>query len=218
MDDQQRTDSPTVTGGPTGPAGTPAPAAQAAPAPAPGADRRPVNWTARIVTGLVAVLLLLAGYVVAVAFLPRWWAQRVAAIADGHFTTGIGAGLVIGFVFTALPLLALAATARRHRAWRTRGALVVLAVLLAVPNLITLGIVYGTGDAAHAGERILDVNAPGFRGATLVGAVAAAAFVVALAVLLAGRRRRSRQLADLKAQLADRDARTVLPPDGRSGA
>ena len=50
---------------------------------------------------------------------------------------------------------------------------IAFAVLLAIPNLLTLGIVLGVGNAAHAGDRILDVEAPAFRGASLAGALIA---------------------------------------------
>ena len=36
---------------------------------------------------------------------------------------------------------------------------------------MTLSVVFGGNSAAHAGERIMDVEAPGFRGASLVGAI-----------------------------------------------
>ena len=65
-----------------------------------------------------------------------------------------------------------------------------LAVLLAIPNLMTLGIVLGTGNAAHAGDRILDVEAPAFRGATLVGALIALGMVGFVGYLVVSRRER----------------------------
>lgn len=52
------------------------------------------------------------------------------------------------------------------------GVLTLLAVIVAVPNLMTLTIVFGTSNSAHAGERA-DVEAPGFRGATAIGATVA---------------------------------------------
>ncbi len=61
-------------------------------------------------------------------------------------------------------------------------------IAIAIPNLMTLSIVLGNNNAAHAGERILDVDAPAFRGASLVGAIAAVAILL-IAVALIGRRR-----------------------------
>ena len=65
----------------------------------------------------------------------------------------------------------------------------VVAIVLALPNLMTLGIVLGRGNAAHAGDRILDVEAPAFRGGTLGGALLAGALVGLIAWLAASRRR-----------------------------
>ena len=155
---------------------------------------------------LVVLVLGAVGFFVATAFLPRWWAQRIGDFSDGGLVAGSVAGTVCGFVFTALPLLFLRGVVRRHAHAGVRLTLLVVAALLAVPNLITLGIVLGAGNGAHAGQRIMDVRAPGFRGATLVGAIAGVAFVVALWGLLAGRRRRKRQLATLKAELRRREA------------
>ena len=53
---------------------------------------------------------------------------------------------------------------------------------------MTLGIVLGTGNAAHAGERILDVEAPAFRGATLAGALIALGMIGFVAFLMMSRR------------------------------
>ena len=72
--------------------------------------------------------------------------------------------------------------------------LAALAIVLAGPNLLTLGIVIGSGKAAHAGERTLDVDGPGFRGATLAGAIGAAFAVAAVEYLLASRRWTRRKL------------------------
>ena len=54
---------------------------------------------------------------------------------------------------------------------------------------MTLSIVLGRGNAAHAGDRILDVEAPAFRGGTLAGAVVAGLLVVFVGYLLVARDR-----------------------------
>jgi hypothetical protein len=87
------------------------------------------------------------------------------------------------------------------RSWMMRGALLLglsVLVLIALPNLLTLGIVAGSGDGAHAGERILDVDGPGFRTATAMGATAAVLVLLALVVLGVMRGRDRRIMADLK--------------------
>ena len=127
--------------------------------------------------------------VVASAFVPRWWAHRIGDLSNESFTRGILAGLVLGFVCTFLPLLLAWVGIRRFRSWRGKFLVVLAAVLLAAPNLLTLSVVLGSGNAAHAGDRTLDVEAPGFRGASLAGALAAAALVAAPIYLLWKRRR-----------------------------
>ncbi len=77
---------------------------------------------------------------------------------------------------------------------------VAVAIFLALPNLFTLGIVLGRGDAAHAGDRTLDVDAPGFRGGTLAGAILAVLFLVGVRYLLESRRRARRELDRLRAE------------------
>jgi hypothetical protein len=61
--------------------------------------------------------------------------------------------------------------------------------------LMTLTIVLGASNAAHAGERVLDVDAPGFRGASLVGAIVAAALFALVLFLRIRRRLRGRRAA-----------------------
>ena len=97
-------------------------------------------------------------------------------------------GLFYGFVFTVLPLLLIVWGIRRRRSGRMWLWILVGAGLLALPNLMTLGIMLGPGSGAHAGDRTLDVEAPGFRGATLGGvllALAAIGFIWYLPVLTA---------------------------------
>jgi MFS family permease len=165
-----------------------------------------VSWTNRVILGVVVLVTLAAGGLITVAFLPRWWAQRVGQVSDGSFTAGVFSGLTCGVVFTALPLLALRMVVRRRARWGTRLVWLVVAALVASPNLTTLGIVLGSGNAAHAGQRIMDVDAPGFRGATLVGAILGAIGILALWTLLAGRRRRRREVTRLRAELKLREA------------
>jgi hypothetical protein len=148
-------------------------------------------WARRALVGMVILgVLVLAGYLGA-AFIPRWWSHRIGDQVNGGMTTGILIGLFYGFVFTALPLVVLWRGLRKRRSVKAWAAWIGIAVVLALPNLFTLGIVIGTGNAAHAGERTLDVEAPGFRGSTLAGAiVAAVAVAMFLYLLISGRRRR----------------------------
>jgi len=142
----------------------------------------------------IAVLVLFA----ASAFLPRWWSHRIGNQADGSFTNGIGLGLFYGFTFTLVALVLLVVGLRRIRSWKGRLILLGIAILIASPNLITLGIVLGPGGGAHAGERTLDVDAPGFRSSSLIGAVVAALVVLAIWLLLRSRSQAKQESARLR--------------------
>ena len=115
---------------------------------------------------------------------------------SGSIASGTSLGLFYGFVFTLLPLAALALGLWLIRSWKWRAAVLAVVVVLAAPNLMTLGIVLGTGSGAHAGDRILDVEAPGFRGATLAGALVAAGLVAVAWYLISSRRRALRRADD----------------------
>lgn len=144
-------------------------------------------WGGITVAALVAVLI-------GAAFIPRWWAQRVGDQANESFAGGIMLGLFYGFVFTVLPLLLIVWGIRRRRSGRMWLWILGGAALLALPNLFTLGIALDIGSGAHAGDRTLDVEAPGFRGATLGGALLAVGAIAFVWYLLSSRRRARSQL------------------------
>jgi MFS family permease len=150
---------------------------------------------------ICAVVLLIGVGFLGAAFLPRWWAHRVGDQANGSIGAGVALGLFYGFVFTALPLAVLRFAFDRRRAWTTWGILFAIAILFAVPNLLTLGIVLGSGNASHAGERTLDVEAPAYRSAALAGAILALLAFALLEYLLIARRRSHRELARLREEL-----------------
>jgi hypothetical protein len=147
------------------------------------------NWGRRAFWAGVVVVAVLLGGLIASATVPRWWAQRIGNQVDGSITQGTLLGLFYGFVFTLLPLAVLVLILRWRTAWRWVVFAIALAVTLALPNLMTLGIVVGRGNAAHAGDRILDVEAPAFRGGTLAGALLACVLVGFVAYLVVSRGR-----------------------------
>jgi hypothetical protein len=156
---------------------------------------------------LLGVILVAAVvvYFIAAATIPRWWAHRIGDQVDGSGTAGIGLGLFYGFVFTFLPLLVLSFALVRRRSWRMRAWFLAGAIVLALPNLFTLGIVLGTGSAAHAGERTLDVEGPYFRAATLAGAIVGVLAVVGVRYLWYSRRRHKQREGRLRDELRTRD-------------
>lgn len=159
------------------------------------------NLGRRVLIFVIAAAVLVIAYLIGAAVMPRWWAQRVSNVIDGRLIFGNMLGFSVGLVFTLLPLFVLATGWRFKKSWKRAAGFVVAAVVVAAPNLLTLGIVIGSGNAAHAGERILDVDGPGFRGGSLIGAIVGALLGVALLWLIGSRRRNKRKATDLKVEL-----------------
>lgn len=151
------------------------------------------------------LLGIIVAYFIAATTLPRWWSHRVGDQVDGSLSAGIGLGLFYGFVFTFIPLMILTFAIRRRRSWKARGWIAAVALVLAIPNLLTLGIVLGTNSAAHAGERTLDVDAPNFRASSLVGAIVAVIAVIGVRYLMHSRARAKGRESELRDELKVRD-------------
>jgi len=189
---------------------TETPPAQSAPPRSSGRSWK--RWLAY--TAIVVAAVLVGGWIGA-AFVPRWWSQRVADQVEGSILSGSSLGVFYGFVFTFLPLLVIAWAIRKRRSWKAWLAFAALAIVLALPNLFTLGIVLGSGNAAHAGERTLDVEAPGFRSGTAVGAILAVLVFGVLWWLLRSRRSAHRELERMRAEARER---TDLAPEEPTGS
>jgi hypothetical protein len=173
------------------------------PTPEPSGARWRPNWRdvgKRLIGVVVVIVVVWLIYLFLDAFLPRWWAQVIGNAVDGSFAAGAWWGLVIGAVFTLAPVLLLAQAVLTRRAWQVRSALLALAVVFAVPNLLTLGIVLGTSAAAHAGERILDVDGPAFRGGTAWGAVIGGLVALTMVTMSVLYRRRGVRLRELRSK------------------
>jgi hypothetical protein len=165
---------------------------------------------ALVVAGVVIGAALL--YWIGSSLLPRWWAHRVGDQVHGSIAAGIIVGLFYGFVFTCLPIFLLIVGFHRRRPWRWWLAFAVAALLLATPNLLTLGIVLGSGDASHAGERTLDVDAPAYRTSVLVGAILAALFTALLVYLLFSRKHYQGHVQRLRERLRLAEDPPPAPP------
>ncbi len=173
----------------------------------------PPRWGRRAlwIGGLLVVFVVVV--LVASATVPRWWAQRIGDQVDGSITQGTALGLVYGFVFTFLPIIAIVLILRWRRTWKTIAAALAIGILLALPNLMTLSIVVGSGNAAHAGDRVLDVEAPAFRGGSLVGAVVAVLVVSFIVYLAVSRRRAHRFARRARSDLEKATTPTDAPPE-----
>ena len=163
-------------------------------------DPRLATWAKRALIWIcVAVGLVGLGFLGA-AFLPRWWAHLIGNQVNGSIVAGVALGLFYGFVFTLLPFLMLRFAFSKRRTLKAWAIMLGVAVLLAVPNLLTLGVVLGSGHAAHAGERTFDVEAPAYRGASLAGAILAVLAFGLLTYLISERGRTRRELMRLRSE------------------
>ena len=139
-------------------------------------------------------------YVILAAFLPRWWAEQIGRNVDGSMGRGIGSGLSIGFVCTFIPIsmLVLAVSLRGRMKNLLSILCVVIGVVVAIPNLLTLSIHLGNNNAAEVGKQILNVRAPGFRAASAWGVVIAVVVAILLTIFVVMYQRRGKKLRAAK--------------------
>ena len=174
----------------------------------PTVGQRANSLVKKIVVVLVAVALVVIAYFILEAFLPRWWAGQIGRRVDGSFSSGVGIGLLLGFACTFIPVGLIALAISLGGRWKRIPSILcaVLAVVVAVPNLLTLAVVVGRGNGSHAGQRIFDVQAPGFRAASLWGAVAGAVVGLLIILFVWRYRRRGRQLRESRAHAKDMES------------
>jgi hypothetical protein len=155
--------------------------AAAGPAPAAGSAhaREGGDWRTTLLVGGITLVLLIAAHFILGALVPRWWSQRVGSAVNGDSAMGTALGLFIGFAFTLFPLFVLTFALRPRTPWAIRATYLKIGLILALPNLCTLGTETGIGGAALAGRRTMDLDAPAFSGASLAGALIAAGVYLA---------------------------------------
>ena len=165
----------------------------------------------QLIVALVAIVAIVLVLLFGVYVLPRWWAGVIANRVRGSLTAGVVLGVLLGGVLTLAALVVAALAFHRHVSWRRRALVLGAALVIAAPNLITLGIAFGRGGGARSGRLKLDANGDGFRGASLVGAVLGVVAFVGLRYLLASRRAQKREVGNLREQLRERDAGRQTP-------
>ncbi|BBZ66791.1 hypothetical protein MINS_22200 [Mycolicibacterium insubricum] len=164
--------------------------------PEPSGNERVQAVLHKVVIVSVVLVLLVASYFLLASLVPRWWAQRIADQVQGSFRTGITLGLSTGFVCTFIPILLVLAAILVWNRWKHIPTILCAAgaVIAALPNLLTLTVVLGRSDAAHAGDRVLDVLAPAYRGATAWGAIIGVLASAVVIYFILNYRRRGRRL------------------------
>lgn len=123
-----------------------------------------------VAIGLLVFLSVCAllGWLVAVTVGFRMWANWLADRVDGSMLNGTLWGLSLGFVCSLVPLI-IARQALRGFRFPVRLAILAVAALVALPNIATLSIRFGSGKGAHAGQRIFDVDVPNILLGTYTG-------------------------------------------------
>ena len=166
--------------------------------------RKMVNWPARIILAVVALLVLFIAYFALAAILPVWWANVIRDQVQGNLGAGILAGMFYGSVFTLVPLVVAWQATRKAIKWPWKIALILLAVVLATPNLLTAAIMISNSAAAHNGQRILGTEATWFPLWTQISAVAAILIFVVGLILWTNWRQRGKKVRAFKKADAER--------------
>ncbi|SDX53311.1 hypothetical protein SAMN04487912_11564 [Arthrobacter sp. cf158] len=162
------------------------------------------NWGVKIILILVALLVAVAAYFILGAILPRWWSDVIAGQIRRDLGASVLVGMFYGFVFTFIPLLVAWQATRKAVTWPWKIVILLVAVAIATPNLLTAGIAFGTTESAHAGQRTLSVDAGFFTTWTAVSAIAAVVVFIGVTVLWALWRRRGKQMKVLKQAESER--------------
>ncbi len=175
------------------------------------------NWPARIIFGAVAFLVLAIAYFALAAVLPVWWANVIRGQVHGDLGAGILVGMFYGFVFTLVPLLVAWQATHKKISWPWKFLILMAAVALATPNLLTAGIMFGTSQASHNGQRILGTEATWFPLWTQIAAIAAVAVFVVGLILWKIWRQRGRKVKALKKADAERSLAAKAEEDRSAG-
>ncbi|CAM3635491.1 hypothetical protein OCAE111667_19540 [Occultella aeris] len=162
-----------------------------------------------IVLAAVAVLVVL--YLIGSAVLPGWWARLIGDQVDGVSSAGILVGLLVGFVFTAIPIALGVWAIRARYTVRTRLIIGGIAVLLLAPNVLTLAVAVGGLESTEVARNHLLIHAPSFRLASLIGVIVAVLLAVAIWYLVWSSRRRKRELEELRGKVASGEISKTVP-------
>ncbi|WP_449372473.1 hypothetical protein [Arthrobacter psychrolactophilus] len=86
---------------------------------------------------------VVVGYLIASVTVPLYWAKSIGSQIGDQWGNSIPLGMFYGFVFSFIPVLvAWQAHHRKLNKW-VRISLVVLGIILTIPNLLTLGVLFG---------------------------------------------------------------------------
>lgn len=172
----------------------------------------PPAWLRNVAVWVGAGLAIVVLAVLGVAVLPGWWASLVGGWVQGVFGRGVPIGLGVGALFMLLPLAVGALALRTGLTSKTRVTLIVVALLLLLPNVLTIAIALGNSDA----RSVLAIAAPGFRGATAVG-IGLVVLAVVAALVIRRRSRRTRHAIEEAREKAKQLSRERVQEVGADG-
>ncbi|MFJ6419251.1 hypothetical protein [Paeniglutamicibacter sp. NPDC091659] len=188
------------------------------PAPTAAAELRPQSptatkprWGLRIGLGAAGLALLAAAFLLIRLFLPVWWATRIANQTQGSLSGGLLLGLTYGFAFTFVPLVIAWQARYKKISWPWKWAIIGVAVLAALPNLLTLGIYLNSSGAAQKARLMIDTSAIWFPSWSIGGAAAGALLFAGIATFWHMWRSRGRKLKSLRREVQSRAAAGSKP-------
>lgn len=157
------------------------------------------SWLFRTILGVGAAAVLVIVYFVASVTVPLMWANSIRDQIGGQLGNSIPLGMFYGFVFSFFPvIIAWQAHRRRLNKW-VRVSLLALAVLLTIPNLLTLGVLFGNTRTAADARSIWANSANWFGTWSQVFMVLGVVCAVALVVLGRMWLRRGQRIREIKA-------------------
>ncbi|MDJ0318200.1 MULTISPECIES: hypothetical protein [Arthrobacter] len=188
------------------------------------------SWLFRTILGMGAAAVLVIVYFVASVTVPLMWANSIRDQIGGQLGNSIPLGMFYGFVFSFFPVvIAWQAHRRRLNKW-VRVSLLALAVLLTIPNLLTLAVLFGNTKTAADARSIWANSANWFGTWSQLFMVVGVVCAVALVVLGRMWRRRGKRIREIKTaeklvykdklaqKLAGRDAAKVADKQAKADA
>ena len=155
-------------------------------------------WLWRTILGAIGAVVLVVGYLIASVTVPLMWSNSIRDQIGGQLGNSIPLGMFYGFTFSFVPILiAWQAHHKKLNTW-VRISLVVLGALLTIPNLLTLGVLYGNTQTAADARSIWANSANWFGTWSQIFMVVGVVCAVALIVLGRMWMRRSKKLRELK--------------------
>ncbi|ALE05447.1 hypothetical protein AL755_08100 [Arthrobacter sp. ERGS1:01] len=166
---------------------------------APKPRRKMPAWLLRTIVVIAALVILVIAYLIASVTVPLTWAHAIRNQVGGQLGNSIPLGMFYGFVFSFVPVVVgWQAHYKKMHKWVRVGILVV-ALLLTIPNLLTLAVLHGNSKTAADARAIWATSANWFGTWSQIFMVVGVACAVALIVLTRIWLRRGKRVRQVKA-------------------